>query len=258
MEELSKNQSAGDFIDDVNANLQEMGSATRVAATDSAGTLVGTLKTELGDDTLSVDDSADTFIGKLNTEFADASSPSVIEPFDSKYETEMVDTMNKVNAIKNDIDLLLVLSTDLHYEQPQYKTVIKDGVTYSVPLKNGYSTNHVDTFTPMMSNHKEFLRRAALAGINVDAVVNLGDFFEGRRVDYTDNGVTIMTAKDIVTEYISRMMAPYKELKSTYSVPLIFALGNHDDNRDEDKGWTPNSLGVLYDWFFEGTVPSSC
>lgn len=246
---------ATDFIENVNDNLDELGSSAEVALTDSASDFVSVLKSELGDNTLSVDDSAETFIGKLNTDFANSSTPSVIEPFDStKYEAEMTDTMNKVSAMKDDIDLLFVVSTDIHYEQPQYKVVEKNGVTYNVPLKNGYSSNHADTFTPMMSNHKEFLRRADNAGINVDAVVNLGDFYEGRRVDYTVGGVTVMTAKDIVTEYISRMTAPYKELKSMYNVPLIFALGNHDDNVDEDQGWIPNSLGVLYDWFLSGTV----
>lgn len=262
MKELSIEQSSVALVGDINDNLQEIGSDSRVAVTMSASELISALNAVFADvdgkRILSVDDNAATFISNLNVDFAlAAQGASVIDAFDgSVYENEMADTITKVNELKNNADLILMVSTDLHYERDIYTELEKNGTVYNVPLRNGRTdvAQFPDTFSPMMSNHKEFLKRAAANGITVDGIANLGDWFDGHRVDYVVSGETIMSAEDIITEYIGRMIRPYNELKSKYGVPLIFALGNHDDNVDEKKGYVPSSFSELYGWFLNGNV----
>lgn len=73
MEELDYTKSASGFIDDVNANLEEMGSEAEVSASMSAGTLVSTLNNVFDDvdDAVELDNDqdAETFVANLNTNF---------------------------------------------------------------------------------------------------------------------------------------------------------------------------------------------
>ena len=259
MKLLSKTQSATELVEDINSNLQDMSSQVEVAVTDSATSLASELNTALGVNTLDADDDAETFITALNTAFENAvasSWPSIIPEFNpTKYGAEMDDTMGEVNKLKNNADFIMLVSTDIHYEKQKTVSVNKNGTTYQVPLMNGTGiSDHSDTFTPMMSNHCDFLRRAKVNGIKVDAIVNLGDFFDGRRTAYTSGGVEIMSAEERVAEYLKSMTHPYKALSNAYNVPLIFALGNHDDNYDEQYGWCPASFDTLYNWFLKDTV----
>lgn len=282
MEELDYTKSASDFIDDVNANLEEMGSEAEVSASMSAGTLVSMLNNVFDDVDdaveLDTDQDAETFVANLNANFglaedsggggSDTPSEDGIDAFDStKYGAEMTDTFNKVNAFKETADLIFIVSTDQHHERPETKTVTVGGTSYEVSL-NAHGTQngtevydyHSDTLSPLMSNQKEFLKRAAQNNINIDAIVSLGDMFDGYRKNYVVDDMTIMSAKDIVIEYITRIKNKFKALSSEYDVPLIFAVGNHDDDHEiSAKAWgngTDSDLTYkdLYDLYISDTA----
>lgn len=262
METLSKTQSATKLVEDINSNLQEISSQVEVEVTDSATSLVSTLNTALGVNTLDASDDAGTFVAALNTAFEDAvasSWPSGIAEFNSaKYGAEMDDTVTKVNALKNDADFIMLVSTDIHYEQNLKTTVGNDS---NVPLNarsgNRYIPTHNDTFSQMMSNHCEFLRRANIASnnIKVDAIACLGDFFDGMRVGYVKDGETVLSAHDACAEYIGIMTSKYKALSTAYQVPLLFAVGNHDNNYDAGEG-VPLSASEVSEIFLQNVVDS--
>lgn len=75
--ELDKDQSASQFIGDVNSNIEEVGGSVSVSADGTATALVGALNGVFEDvddsDELSADDSASDFVDKLNGNFEAAS-----------------------------------------------------------------------------------------------------------------------------------------------------------------------------------------
>ena len=75
--ELDKDQSASQFIGDVNSNIEEVGGSVSVSADGTATALVGALNGVFEDvddsDELSADDSASDFVDKLNWNFEAAS-----------------------------------------------------------------------------------------------------------------------------------------------------------------------------------------
>lgn len=209
MNQVSHTQSANDLVGDINANLQEMSSQVEVAVTDSAESLVGKLNTAFanvdGKVVLSKDMDAETFVGNLNTNF-EASEHSggeeepVTEQYDSTvFDGEMTSTLNDIRSLKKEDSLLMLMSTDLHKED-----------------------DYVPVFTKcLIPNQKEFIRRANTTGIGVDAVVCLGDFTNGMRSD-----------KNQLISFVQPMVESFKSMGKT----LLFAIGNHDTNRDSNRG----------------------
>lgn len=233
METLNHTQSATDLIGDINANLQEMSSQVEVAVTDSAESLVGKLNTAFdgvdGKIVLSKDTDAETFVGNLNTNFGLAGQggdePVVddgIAAFKQDiYGAEMADTVSRINALKADADLIYVISTDLHY-----------------------GSNGFECLSDMLSNQKEFVSRAKIGGIPIDAVLCMGDITDGEKKDTTDGDVVMKTAYDALRE----LARPQLEKMKTYSNPLLICPGNHDNNHDSGHGviMTDTQLKQLY------------
>lgn len=235
MEQLNKNQSATDFIGDVNSNLREMGAEADVSVSISADSLVNALNTAFanvdGMVVLSKDMDAETFVENLNTNFEAAAQGGGDEPVvddgiaafnQKKYGTEMDSTISRVNALKANADLIYVVSTDLHYD----------------------SNNAFECLSDMLSNQKEFIARAKRGGIPIDAVLCMGDITDGMKKDTTEDGVVTKTAYDALRE----LARPQLEKMKTYSSPLLICPGNHDNNRDSNNGvvMTDTQLEQLY------------
>lgn len=252
MEQLNKNQSATDFIGDVNSNLREMGAEADVSVSMSADSLVNALNTAFasvdGRVVLSKDTDAETFVGHLNTNFEAAAQEGGggDEP-PSPSSDEMTDTLNKVVALKDNIDLLIPLSTDLHHEKVTYVTKTVDGVDYSVPISDGTNTGkdkYYVTFGKLINDQKEFIGLVEYHGITVNAVACLGDIIDGHRKDrvlregqavdgyYAEGDTLIMSAYDRVSAFVAPMMQEFLGMNK----PFLFAVGNHDDNTDSNVG----------------------
>lgn len=248
MEDLLTTQSASDFIDDVNANLQEVGFEAEVSVDDSATELVSTLNTAFsgvtGAETLHEDDSAVDFVSGLNSNFG------LAEGSESEVDAEVADSLAKLKSVHNSGDTVLMLSTDLHHEVSLKKTFIVDGVQYDdvetrlIPAKSGQWPHHsdqiskwidTDTLTPLIDHQAQLISLAQEEGINTDAVVCLGDFFEGERFNRdaqglsTDDSSYAISAKEIIRSYVANILSKFKGLGK----PLLFAVGNHDNNRGD-------------------------
>lgn len=234
MKPLNKNQSATDFIGDVNSNLRDMGAEAEASVSMSADSLVNALNTAFADVNgkvvLSKDTDAETFVGNLNTNFEAAAQGGSDEPVvddgiaafnQAKYGAEMADTVSRVNALKANADLIYVVSTDLHY-----------------------GSNGFECLSDMLSNQKEFVSRAKRDGIPIDAVLCMGDITDGMKKDTTEGDVVTKTAYDALRE----LARPQLEKMKTYSSPLLICPGNHDNNRDSNNGvvMTDTQLEQLY------------
>jgi len=274
MERLAHTQSATDLVGDINANLQEMSSQVVVAITDSAESLVSKLNTAFADVdgkvVLSKDTDAETFVGNLNTNFGLAEGSGGDDPIDpdepitidgitdldyvnGTYASEMNDTFAKVKSLRDTSDLIFLVSTDLHYEENKiYETVTYNGTDYSIQLWDGAGTRPV-TFPPMLSHHKGLLDKARKENVEIDGIVCLGDIIDGHRTDSEVDGNAIMTAYEKVEIYTGIMMDKFCALSEAYNVPFIFAVGNHDDNRDSNNGVT-FTHSEMYDLYLDGRV----
>lgn len=194
MKTLYPTQNASDFIDDVNANLQEMGSETEVSTSMSAGSLVSSLSTEFDDVAdaveLDADQSAATFVQNLNTNFGLAGQGN------TQYSAEIADTISKVNQLSSNKSLVLFAVTDIHYD-----------CRITEPAPDATKKVFDDSVINM----------AAVADdTDVDAVLCMGDMIDGS----SDTTKSVDDADNVISDLQS------------VELPFYIALGNHDNNRN--------------------------
>lgn len=240
MEQLSHTQSATALVEDINANLQEMSSQVEVAVTDSAESLVGKLNTAFanvdGMVVLSKDADAETFVVNLNTNFeaaeqggggggeqSDYTLPEYKSDIYGDNTTgEMKATLDDVESLVmnngefDDNNLLFVLSTDQHTD-----------------------VSSVKPFAETIANQKKFIELAAERGINVTAVIGLGDHTNGMKMDTS-------VLKSYVRENITQQWKAINQYK-----PLLIAIGNHDNNVDSNTRYPCLTRNEIFDLYYK-------
>lgn len=211
---LDHNSTATDFIDGINANLQDMGSVVVLTTEVSATELVTALNAEFynvaGAEELSTDMNAVEFVEALNTNFelAEQGGGTVVK---TKFRAELADTVAKVNTLDDEGGLVLLLLTDIHY--------LRDPDSWN----SNFRDDPPVAASRLIFDDTAVNMKALLENVNgdVDAVLCLGDVIDG--------GNTI--ANSLLDADVS--LAKFDEL----NIPLLLVLGNHDNNRNGYSGF---------------------
>lgn len=139
----------------------------------------------------------------------EAKTSIVPDPIKSYYETEMETTVASVKALMTEPCLVFPLCTDIHY-------LSKD------------STN----FVRMIENMAEFTKH-----IRCDGLICLGDLTDGGQNDSS-------ATKAVTGQRAEYMMNAMRNI----GIPLLFCVGNHDDNRY--KSTDQFTLSELYEHYY--------
>lgn len=197
MKTLNHTQSSASLIGDINANLQEMGSAVQLTSSVSASQMVSALNAEFygidGVTELSTSMSAQTFVAALNTNFGLAGEGG-------QYTAETADTVAKVNDLMSADALSFILCTDIHYNPTEAATA-----------ESGMVIGLEKVFDDSVVNMK-----AVADDTDIDALLCLGDMIDGN----TDTSRSTSEASTVISDLQS------------VGLPLYIALGNHDNNRN--------------------------
>ena len=145
-----------------------------------------------------------------------ASSGNVaVKPY---YEAEIADTIEKIRAANTEPSLVFFWCSDLHHMSVQ-GTRVKD-----------------DTVTDMTAN-----MRAIASKVRIDGLICLGD---------------VVDAKDPTTTDETRAEIDYvMERLHWVGVPIIYAMGNHDDNRYVESGTERFEMGECYSRMVSYSLP---
>ena len=129
------------------------------------------------------------------------------------YEQELADTVSKIKIAMSEPCLAFIWCTDIHYQSSITQTMISDDITW------------------MCATMRELTKR-----LRLDGLICTGDLIDAKPP---------LTRADIEkqSDYVMQNL-------HTVGLPIIFSLGNHDDNRyigkEDEQELDPFTSGELY------------